>query len=245
MTDYLKENEKIDDLQRCGLKIIQNPGKFCFGMDAVLLSGFMKVKRNEPAIDLGTGTGIIPILLTAKTEGISFTGLEIQKDMADMARRSVEMNGLLDKVKIVNGDIKEADKLFGKAAFGVVSCNPPYMAKGKGKANPEDAFSIARHEVLVTLEDVVRQASLLLRPLGRFYMVHRPLRLAEIFEMLNKYSLEPKRMKMVHPFIDSPANMVLIEAVKGGGKELITEKPIIVYKEKGVYTDEIHEVYGY
>jgi len=121
MTDYLKENEKIDDLQRCGLKIIQNPGKFCFGMDAVLLSGFMKVKRNEPAIDLGTGTGIIPILLTAKTEGVSFTGLEIQKDMADMARRSVEMNGLLDKVKIVNGDIKEADKLFGKAAFGVVS----------------------------------------------------------------------------------------------------------------------------
>lgn len=245
MTINLKENERIDDLQRNGYQIIQNLDGFCFGMDAVLLSGFARVKPGEKAVDLGTGTGIIPILLEAKYEGLHYTGLEIQKEMADMARRSVALNQLEDKVNIVTGDIKEASRLFGAASFDVVTSNPPYMNDSHGLKNPDLPKAIARHEVLCTLDDVAREAARLLRPGGRFYMVHRPHRLIEIIMALKNYRLEPKRMKMVHPFADKEANMVLIEAVRGGRSMMKMEAPIIVYKEPGVYTDEIYTIYGY
>ena len=214
-------------------------------MDAVLLSGFARVKQGEKAIDLGTGTGIIPILLEAKYEGEHYTGLEIQDEMADMAARSVALNHLEEKVSIVKGDIKEASRLFGAASFDVVTSNPPYMNDAHGLKNPDLPKAIARHEVLCTLDDVAREAAKLLRPGGRFYMVHRPHRLIEIITALTKYKLEPKRMKMVHPFVDKEANMVLIEAVRGGKSMIKVEAPIVVYREPGVYTQEIYDIYGY
>ena len=239
------EDERIDDLQRNGYRIIQKKRGFCFGMDAVLLSGFAQVKEGEVAVDLGTGTGIIPILLEAKTKGKHFSGLEIQEEVAEMAGRSVRLNQLENRVDIVRGDIKEASRLFGKASFDVVTSNPPYMNDNHGLKNPELPKAIARHEVFCTLDDVCREASLLLKSGGRFYMVHRPHRLAEIITALKTYKLEPKRMKLVHPFVDKEANMVLIEAVRGGRSMMKVEAPIIVYREPGVYTQEIYDVYGY
>ena len=245
MTVELKENERIDDLQRNGYRIIQKTDGFCFGMDAVLLSGFAVVKAGEKVLDLGTGTGIIPILLEAKTEGEHFSALEIQEEVADMARRSVLLNGLEHKISIVNGDIKEATRIFGGASFDVVTSNPPYMTDTHGLKNPHLPKAIARHEVMCTLDDVCREAAKVLKPGGRFYMVHRPHRLAEIVRTLSKYRLEPKRLKMVHPFSDKEANMVLIESVRGGGIFMKVEPPVIVYEKPGVYTDEIYQVYGY
>ena len=245
MTDQLvKDNERIDDLQN-GYYVIQDPDKFCFGMDAVLLSGFAKVKKGETALDLGTGTGIIPILLKTKTNGKHFTGLEIQKECADMAGRSVRYNHLEDDVEIVQGDIKEAADIFGAASFDVVTSNPPYMIGQHGLRNPDMPKAIARHEVLCNLEDVVSQASKVLKERGRFYMVHRPRRLVDIIEIMRKYRIEPKRIRMVHPFSDREANMVLIEGRRGERPMMKVEPPIVVYKEQGVYSDEIHEIYGF
>ena len=237
MTEKLvRENERVDDLQN-GYYVIQDPEKFCFGMDAVLLSGFTKVKKGENALDMGTGTGIIPILLKAKTMGKQFTGLEIQEECAQMAERSVRYNHLEEDVRIVQGDIKEA------ASFDVVTSNPPYMIGQHGLQNPDLPKAIARHEVLCNLEDVVSQAARVLRDRGRFYMVHRPFRLAEIMNVLTKYKLEPKRMQLVYPYIDREPNMVLIEALKGGNSRITVEPPLIVYKEPGVYTENILKIY--
>ena len=241
----LRPGERIDDLQRCGYGIIQNKDGFCFGMDAVLLSSFAQAKKGEAVLDLGTGTGILPILMAAKTEGSHFTGLEIQKTSADMASRSVQLNDLESRISIVEGDIKEAASVFGKASFHVVTSNPPYMTGKHGLVNPELPKAIARHEVLCTLEDVISQAAAVLKENGRFYMVHRPFRLAEIMALMVKYRLEPKRMQMVHPYIDREPNMVLIEGLKGGRPRITVERPVIVYKEPGVYTDEIYDIYGY
>lgn len=245
MESNLKPGERIDDLQRNGYRIIQDENRFCFGMDAVLLSGFARVKKGDHVLDLGTGTGIIPILLEAKTEGEHFTGLEIQPDSADMARRSVALNGLQDKIDIVTGDIKEASDLFGASSFEVVTTNPPYMIGQHGIANPDEAKAIARHEVLCTLEDILRESARLLKPGGHFFMVHRPFRLAEILSKMVEYRIEPKRMQLVYPFVDKEPNMVLIEGLRGGKSRITVEKPLIVYKEPGVYTDEIYEIYGY
>ena len=239
------KGERIDDLQRSNLKIIQNPEKFCFGMDAVLLSGFATVKPGENVTDLCTGTGIIPLLLSAKTEGRHFTGIELQKDMADMAGRSVLMNGLESRVEIRCGDIRERKDLPARGSQDAVTCNPPYMAGQKGIRNPDDARAIARHEICCTLSDAVRAGAYLLRNGGRYAIVHRPSRLSELFSALRENGLEPKRLKFVHPFLRKEANMVLVEAVKGGGVFLRTEPPVIVYRAPGKYTDEIYEIYGY
>ena len=241
----LKENERIDDLQRNHYRIIQDPERFCFGMDAVLLSGFAKAKEGDNVLDLGTGTGIIPILMEAKTRATHFTGLEIQSESADMAARSVKLNHLEEKIEIVTGDIKEAVSLFGAASFDVVTCNPPYMTEHHGLTNPKAPKAIARHELLGTLEDVISQAARLLKPGGNLYLVHRPFRLADIIVLLRQYKMEPKRMKMVYPFINKEPNMVLIEANRGGRARMSVEKPLIVYREPGVYTDEIYDIYGY
>lgn len=245
----LKPGERIDDLQRNGLGIIQDPNRFCFGMDAVLLSGFVSLGASKykayRLLDMCTGTGIIPILLTAKMDIKIGKCLEIQSDIADMADRSVQLNHLEEKLQVICGDVKEAEKLFGKATFDLVTCNPPYMADSHGLKNPEDSKAIARHEILCTLKDVVEQASQVLVPGGKFCMVHRPQRLGEIFRALSDNHLEPKRMQLVYPFVDKEPNMVLIEAAKGGKPGMIVEKPIIVYKEPGKYTDEIYGIYGY
>ncbi|HHX12515.1 MAG TPA: tRNA1(Val) (adenine(37)-N6)-methyltransferase [Clostridiales bacterium] len=241
----LKAAERLDDLHRNGYQIIQNPKKFCFGMDGVLLSGFAKVNSGELALDLGTGNGIIPILLEAKTEGKHFTGLEIQEDNVDMARRSLTINKLEDKIDIVLGDIKEASQIFGKASFDVVTSNPPYMDNYHGLVSADRGKAIARHEILCSLEDVVRESAMVLKPGGRFYMVHRPFRLVEIINSLTAHKLEPKRMKMVHPYVDKEPNMVLIECIKGGRSRIAVEAPLIVYQDQNVYTKEIYDIYGY
>lgn len=241
----LKEKERLDTLQRNGYVIIQNPEKFCFGMDAVLLSGFAKAGKGSRVLDLGTGTGIIPILMEAKTKALHLTGLEIQEESADMARRSVQLNGLTGKIDIVTGDIKEAGRLFPAASFDVITCNPPYMIGQHGLTNPDAPKAIARHELLCTLEDVLQAASVLLKPGGHFYMVHRPFRLAEILNGCVQYKLEPKRMQLVYPYVDKEPNMVLLESVRGGRPRMTVEKPLIVYQAPGVYTPEIYDIYGY
>ena len=241
----LRPGERLDDLERNGYHIIQSDKRFCFGMDAVLLSGFAQVKKDENVLDLGTGTGIIPILLEAKTQGRHFTGLEIPPESAAMARRSVAYNGPEKKIETVTGDTTDASTLFGASSFDVITTNPPYMIGQHGLQNADEAKTIARHEILCTLEDIIAQSARLLKPRGRFYMVHRPFRLVEIFCLMHEYGIEPKRMKMVHPFVDKEPNMVLIEGLRGGNARLTVEKPVIVFREPGIYTEEITEVYGY
>lgn len=245
MRTELKDGERLDDLHRNGFQIIQNEKLFCFGMDAVLLSGFAHVKEGGRALDLGTGTGIIPILLAAKTKGEYFAGLEISALSADMARRSVLHNGLEERIEIIQGDIKEAGELFAPASFDTVTSNPPYMIGQHGLTNPDIEKAAARHEIFCTLEDVVRAAAKLVRPGGKFYMVHRPFRLAEIIRTLSEYKLEPKRMRLVYPYVDREPNMILIEAMRGGKPRMTVEKPLIVYENPGIYTPEITEIYGY
>ncbi len=241
----LKPNERIDDLQRSHLEIIQNPGRFSFGMDAVLLSGFAGAAEGDRVLDLGTGTGILPLLMSAKTGAAHFTGLELQPESADMARRSVVLNGLENKIDIVTGDIREADALFAAASFDVVTSNPPYMTSQHGLRNPNDAMAIARHEVCCRLEDVAAAAQKLVRPGGHFYLVHRPFRLAELMVTLCACRLEPKRMRLVYPFADREPNMVLLDCVRGGRPRITVEKPLIVYEAPGQYTREILDLYGY
>lgn len=240
----LREGERLDDLQIKGYQIIQDPKRFCFGMDAVLLSGFTRVRKDGRVLDLGTGTGIIPILLAAKTEASYIAGLEIQEESVLMARRSVSLNHLDGRIEIIQGDIKEAADTFSAASFDVITSNPPYMTNQHGLANPYEPKNIARHEVLCTLEDVVKAAARLLRPGGSFFMIHKPFRLAEIMGVLMAYKLEPKRMRLVHPYVDKEPNMVMIEAVRGGRSRITIEPPLIVYREPGMYTDEIYGVYG-
>ena len=239
----LQEQEQLDDLQN-GYYIIQSRQGFRYGIDAVLLSAFARVRETENVLDMGTGTGILPILLAAKTRGRSFTGLEIQEKSAGMARRSVAYNRLEDRIRIVTGDIKEAGAIFGPASFDVVVSNPPYMTGQHGLVNPDREKAIARHEVLCTLEDLVRETAGVLTSRGRFYLVHRPFRLAEIMGMLMKYRLEPKRMQLVYPYVDREPNMVLLEACKNGNPRITVEKPLIVYEKSGRYTREIREIYG-
>ena len=243
MMNNLKPEERLDDLQIKGYEIIQSPGRFCFGMDAVLLSSYAKVRKRELALDLGTGTGILPILLEAKNEGEHYTGLEIQEESADMACRSVSHNGLEDKIDIVTGDIKEASGIFGAASFHVITTNPPYMIGEHGLKNENEALYIARHEALCTLDDILRESARLLKPKGRFYMVHRPFRLPEILAKMSAYGIEPKRMRLVYPHIDKEPNMVLLEGLRGGRPRMQVEPPLIVYRKDGEYTEELLEIY--
>ena len=242
---HLKPHERLDDLQRSRLKIIQNTKKFCFGMDAVLLAGFARARQGDRCLDLGTGNGIIPLLLSAKTPAEHITGLEIQPEIADMARRSVALNHLEGRIKIVTGDIREADGIFAPASFHVITSNPPYMTWHHGLQNPDDARTIARHEMLCSFEDVAHAAERLLMPGGHFYLVHRPFRLAEIMTTLVSHHLEPKRMRLVYPYVDREPNMVLLECIRGARSRITVEKPLIVYKAPGQYTDEIYDIYGY
>ena len=241
--ELILEHERLDDLQN-GYMLIQNPEQFCFGIDAVLLAWFAKVKPGEKVLDMGTDTGTVTILLKARYPQGRDTGLEIQADSAEMARRSVAYNQLEDDITITTGDIREAASIFGGASFEVVTTNPPYMIGNHGFTGENMAKTIARHETLCSLEDVVQQASRLLNEHGRFYMVHRPFRLAEIFHVMIRHKIEPKRMKLVHPYIDKEPNLVLIEGSKGGKSRITVEKPLIVYEKPGVYTDEILEIYG-
>lgn len=237
------ENERLDELHRKGYKIIQDPNRFCFGMDAVLLSAFANVRKNEKVLDIGTGTGIIPILMEARYGGESYVGIEIQEDVADMASRSVKYNNLEEKIIIDNADVKDALELYGSSHFDVITTNPPYMTVDKGLINPSDTKALSRHELSVKLEDIVSISSKILKNKGRFYMIHRPARLVEIMNVMRKYNLEIKRIRMVHPYIDKEANMVLIEAMHDGKPFLKVENPLIVYEKSGEYTKEVMDIY--
>lgn len=242
--NLIHNDERLDDLNCKGYQIIQDPKRFCFGMDAVLLSSFANAKEGAKVLDLGTGTGIIPILMEAKTKAKHFTALEIQEDSADMARRSVAYNNLQEKIEVVVGDIKDASSRFKADSFDVITTNPPYMIGQHGLQNEQDAKTIARHEVLCDLDDILRESAKLLRPKGHFYMVHRPFRLAEILSKMVSYGIEPKRMRLVHPYIDKEPNMVLIEGIRGAKSRLIIEPPLIVYQDVNVYHEEIYQIYN-
>lgn len=239
----IKPNERVDDLHRNGRLIIQDPKRFCFGVDAVILSGFADVRKKETVLDLGTGTGVIPILLEAKTDGAHFTGLEIQAESVEMARRSVLLNGVSEKISIVEGDIKNAAELFPLSSFDVITSNPPYMNKGGGLLNEYSPKAVARHELLCTLHDVVFAASRLLKPNGRFYLVHRPHRLTDVLVELRQNGLEPKALRFVHSHQNKAPVMVLIYATRGGNPMLRVSPPLIIYKEDGAYTNEIYDIY--
>ncbi|HAA43127.1 MAG TPA: tRNA1(Val) (adenine(37)-N6)-methyltransferase [Ruminiclostridium sp.] len=240
----LKKNERIDDLQYKGLKIIQKDDGFCFGLDAVLVSNFADVRKNDCVIDLGTGTGIISILIAGKTEAKSITGIEIQEDMAEMANRSIKLNNLQDRVKIICGDLRKSPEIFGISKFDVVVTNPPYMNVGGGLLNPNEKKAISRHEILCTLEDIMKVSEKILKPMGRFVMVHRPDRLVDIIWFMRKYSIEPKYMRFVYPSANKKANLILIKGTKQARPQLKMMEPLYVYNEKGQFTDEINKIYG-
>lgn len=236
---------KTDTLKN-GYKILQDSERFQFGIDAVLLADYASksLKEKESVIDLGTGTGIIPLLMVNKCKTAAFTGLEVQKESADMAARSVAMNELEGQIQIVHGDLKEAGSLFPRHSFNVVTCNPPYMIDAHGRSNEQDALTIARHEVLCTLEDVVKATDYLLATHGSFFMIHRPFRLPEIFSSLEKNKMEMKRMRLIYPFADKEPNMVLIEARKNAKRRLTIEPPLIVRNDDGEYTVEVQDIYN-
>lgn len=233
----LKENERIDDLQCNGFRIIQNPSHFCLGTDAVLLANFAGGKKTAKAIDLGTGTGIIPILMLAKGKAKEFTALEIQENMVEMARRSAALNGISDRLNVVHGDIKEVRNLFKHDSFDIVTSNPPYIVDDGGYHNPTESVNIARHEILVKLEDVISAASFLLKGNGKFAMVHKPFRLGEIIRLMQRYNIEPKRMQLVQPNEKGEANMVLIEGIKSGKSGMKILRTINVYNMDGSHID--------
>lgn len=239
----IKSHERVDDLHRNGYMLIQDPKRFCFGIDAVLLSGFARAEKGSKVLDLGTGTGVIPILMEAKNEDAHFTALEIQEESAEMASRSVALNGLEEKIDIVCGDIKEADKLFKAASFDVITTNPPYMNDGGGIKNDYGPKTIARHEVLCSLDDIARVSSKLLKFGGKLFMVHRPHRLTDIMCTLREHKLEPKVIRFVHSYVDKEPTMVLVEAIRSGKPMVKVMPPLIVYGSDGKYTDEINEIY--
>lgn len=239
----LKPDERIDDLGRRGYRIIQNRKKFCFGIDAAFLAWFARISPGEQAADLGTGTGIVPLLMEARNACGQYTGLEIMEGMAEMAARSVQLNRTEDHIRIVTGDLKEASALLGKGCFDVVTSNPPYMPVNHGLQNPDPEKAAARHEILCTLDDVIREAALLLKPRGRLYLVHRPARLPGILERMSTYKLAPSRLLFVHPFADKEASLVLVSGTKGGKDILKTEPPVVIYRAPGEYTDRLLEIY--
>lgn len=245
MGNILKENERIDDLEFKGLKIIQNPDGFCFGIDSVLLSDFAKnIKKGSKVIDLGTGTGIIATLLCGKTEASKVIGVEIQKEVYDMAKRSIKLNNLEDKFEIINENIVNLKEVFGYGSFDVVVTNPPYKKMNTGLQNEEEKKLISRHEVKATLDEFIDITSYLLRDKGEFYMVHRPDRLVDILASMRKNKVEPKQIRFVCPNKDKAPNLVLIKGIKNGGEFLKVEKNLYVYEKDGSYTEEVLKIYG-
>lgn len=241
----LKENERIDDLELKGLKIIQDENGFCFGIDAVLLSDFAKnVKKDATVLDLGTGTGIIPILLSAKSNASQIIGIEKQEEVCEMSKRSVKLNKLENKIKIVNEDILNLHKIYNKNTIDVIVTNPPYKKASTGIINEEEKKIISRHETTANLEDFIKVSSELLKDKGEFYMIHRPERLVDILTIMRKYKIEPKEMRLVYSYEDKPPKMVLIKGVKCGKAFLKLRENLYIYKENGEYTDEIYKIYG-
>lgn len=237
--------ERIDDLQLNGLRLIQNPNWFCFGVDAVLLADYAakNIKKGSRVLDLCTGNGIVPLLLSQKSSAVELVGMEIQAPVAEMASRSVLLNQLEGKIRIETGDLRNAEETFGRSSFQYITCNPPYKEAGGGLLTNADTTTLARHEILCTLEDIVRVSSNILAPLGKLCMIHRPERLADLLCLMRKYSLEPKRLRFVHPYPEKTATMILVEAARGGKPKLFLDPPLYIYEKPGVYSEEINHIY--
>ena len=243
----IKENERIDDLQYKDLKIIQETDGFCFGIDSILLSDFAKnIKKNSKVADLGTGTGIIGLLLCKKTNLAEMTGIEIQEDVANMAERSIKLNNLEEKFRIINSNINEifSKKLLEKNVFDVVVMNPPYKEDGTGEINENEKKLISRHEIKANLSDFIKTASGLLKDKGELYIVHKPERMPDIIQKLRENKIEPKELRVVYSNKNSEASLILIKAVKGGKKFLKIDRPLYIYNESGKYSDEIKQIYN-
>lgn len=238
-----KSGLRLDELGRKGYRILQDPDAFCFGVDAVLLADFAKAGPEDRVLDLGTGNGIIPLLLDARDRGGSIVGLELQAEAAELAQENFKLNHAEERLKAVCGDLKEASAIFGKASFDVVVTNPPYQEVGRGVTNPDEAKMIARHEVACTLEDVLREAAACLKLHGKIYMVHRPKRLAEILSGMEGVGIAPRTLRFVHSREGEPASLVLVSGVRGGGKELRVLPPLIIYSEGGGYKPDVYEIY--
>lgn len=245
-TNLVAPHERLDDLQLDGLSLIQNPNWFCFGVDAVLLADYaaQNIKKGSLVLDLCCGNGIIPLLLSKKSRAESIVGLEIQPQVAEMANRSVLLNRLEGKIRIQTGDLKDAVQTFGRSSFQYITCNPPYKEAGAGLVNQSDTTTLARHEILCNLEDIVRVSSNILEPLGKLCMIHRPERLVDLICLLKQYGLEPKRLRFVHPYPDKTATMILVEAVRGGKPKLFLDPPLYIYRTPGIYSKEIDRIYG-
>lgn len=240
----LLDDESIDDLQLDNLFLIQKKQGFRFGVDAVLLSNFANIKNRHRVVDLCTGTGIVPFLAYGKYKPKEVIGIEIQEDMVEMANRSSKYNGVENIVKFKNADLKDIDFLKTLGTFDVLTVNPPYKLNNSGILNPNDKLAIARHEVMCNLEDVIIAARRLLKDNGRMYMVHRPERLIDIFELMRKHKIEPKRVQMIQPNIKKAPNIVLVEGQRDGGAYLKWEAPLYIYNEDGTYTKELNKIYG-
>lgn len=241
----LKENERIDDLEYKGLKIIQNKNGFCFGMDSILLSDFAKnIKKGSKVLDLGTGTGIISTLLCGKTNLQKIIGVEVQEQVAEMAKRSVKLNNLEERFEIVNANILELKNIYKNQSFDVIVTNPPYKKENTGIVNENEAKYISRHEITANLEDFIKISKDLLKDKGEFYMVHRPERLVDIITTMRKYKIEPKILQFVSPNENKEPNLILIKGIKNAKPFIKVEKNLIVYDQNGNYTDEILKIYN-
>lgn len=240
----VKDGETLDDLQLKDICIIQKREGFRFGIDAVLLANFANVKKKHKEMDLCTGTGIVPFIIKGKKEPEKIVGLEIQNKFVEMANRSIKINGFNDTMEFLHGDLKDKELLKSIGRFDVVTVNPPYKLEKSGIVNPNDKYAIARHEVMCNLDNVIEACRIVLKDNGRLYMVHRPERLADIFCIMRKYKIEPKRVQMVHPNTKKPANILLVEGQRDGGAYLKWEPPIYVYNDDGSFSKEINEIYG-
>lgn len=240
----LKGNERIDDLEYKGLKIIQNKEGFCFGIDSILLSDFAKdIKRGTRVLDLGTGTGIIATLLCGKTELSEITGIEVQEEVYEMAKRTIQLNHLENKFKLIQDNILNLNNYFEKNSFDVVVTNPPYKKKETGIQNEDTRKLISRHEIKANLEDFIKISKDMLKDKGEFYIVYRPERLVDLLSIMRKYKIEPKRIRFVYSNIHAVSKLVLVQGVKNARPFLKLEPNLYIYDENGNYTDEILKIY--
>ncbi len=240
----IKDNEAVEDLLHGKMKIIQSNNGYRFSIDAVLLANFVRAKKEDNIIDLGTGSGVIPLILSHRHHDLKITGLELDPHAADMAKRSVELNGLSHRIIVKEGDIREIKTLFPPESFSLVVANPPYGKPGSGHVNPEPGKATARHEIEGGLDDFISAAAYLLKQRERFFLIYPARRLADVISVMRDNGSEPKRMQMVHSREGEGARLILVEGIKGGGVEMEVMKPLYIYDDEGGYTPEIESIYS-
>ena len=235
---------RTDDTGFGGLLLLQDTESFCYGVDAVLLADAADAAPNDRVLDLGSGNGAVALIVTGKFSPAYVLGIELQEAMHRLACETAKLNHLEEKLQFQHGDVTDIRNLVPAASFDVVTCNPPYTEAGRGPESRKDAAYLARHETTAALEDFVRAGAFALKPGGRFVLVHRPSRLADIFQAFRSNGLEPKRMRLAAPRPGAAPNIVLVTATKGGGKELLVEPTLYIRNEDGTYSGELQKIYG-